>query len=260
MDYKYVIYKKEGTVAWITLNRPDRLNAFSAPLGEEVRETLEECERDEEVRVIVVTGAGRAFCAGDDLKERAERPLPVSVRQYLEGSGRWPRLAKMVRGMPKPVIAMVNGHAHGAGFDFALACDFRIASEAATFCHAYILRGLASGTAFLPRYVGIGKATELLFTGRQLSAKEAAGLGLVNRVVSADELESATREFANELSQGATRAMGLVKAALDRSWNVDLERALEYQAHAATSSGQTEDAREGRQAFVEKRPPEFRGR
>lgn len=260
MDYRFVTYKREGSIAWITLNRPDRLNALNALMGKDVLRALDECERNEEVRVIVITGAGRAFCAGDDLKERAESPLPDPVRQYLEGEGRWPRLTKMVRGIPKPVIAMVNGHAHGAGFDFALACDFRIASEEATFCHAYILRGLASGTTFLPRYVGLGRATELLFTGRRLSAREAADLGLVNRIAPDDELERATREFAEELAQGATRAMGLIKAALNQSWNTDLDRALALQAHAVTTSAQTEDAREGRQAFVEKRPPKFSGR
>ena len=260
MDNNLAILKKEEAIAWITLNRPDRLNALNASLGEEVLHALEACERDEEVRVIVITGAGRAFCAGDDLRERAEHPLPVPVRQYVEGTGRWRRMVKSIRGMPKPVIAMVNGHAHGAGFDIALACDFRIASEEATFCHAYILRGLASGTALLPRYVGIGKATELLLTGRRLSAGEAAELGLVTKVVSPDELEPATREFAGELAQGPTKAMGLVKAALNRGWNADLERAFEIQAQAVVSSGQTEDVREGRQAFAEKRPPKFTGR
>ena len=260
MDGTLAVFKKEEAIAWITLNRPDRLNALNAPLGEEVLHALDACERDEEVRAIVITGAGRAFCAGDDLIHRAEHPLPLPVRQYLEGTGRWPRIVKAIRAMPKPVIAMVNGHAHGAGFDIALACDFRIASEEATFCHAYILRGLASGTSLLPRYVGIGKATELLLTGRRLSAAEAAELGLVTRVVPHDELEPATREFAGELAQGPTRSMGLVKAALNRGWNADLERAFELQAQAVASSGLTEDVREGRQAFAEKRPPKFQGR
>ena len=260
MDYNYVIYKKEGSIGWVIFNRPDSLNAFNTRLGEEARLALEECERDEEVRVVIITGAGRAFCAGDDLKTPAENPLPDPVRQYIDGPGRWPRLVKMIRGMPKPVIAMVNGHAHGAGFDTSLACDFRIASQEATFCQAYILRGLASGTAMLPRYVGIGKATELLFTGRQLSAKEAEELGLVNKVVPAAELESATREFAEQLAQGATKAMGLVKRALHRGWNVDLDQALELQAVAVTGSVATEDYQEGRQAFREKRPPKFKGR
>ena len=260
MDYSHVIYKKEGAIAWVTLNRPDSLNAFNTQLGEEARLALEQCERDQEVRVVVITGAGRAFCAGDDLKTPAENPLPDPVRQYVEGTGRWPRLVKIIRGVPKPVIAMVNGHAHGAGCDTALACDFRIASEEATFCHAYILRGLASGTAMLPRYVGIGKATELLFTGRQLSAREAEELGLVSQVVPPSELESATRELAGQLAQGPTRAMGLVKRALQRSWNVDLDRAFELQALAVAQSAATEDYQEGRQAFREKRPPKFKGR
>ena len=260
MDYKFVIYKKEDAIGWVILNRPESLNAFNTTLGEEARLALVECERDEEVRVVIITGAGRAFCAGDDLKIPAENPLPDPVRQYLEGTGRWPRLAKMIRGMPKPVIAMVNGHAHGAGFDISLACDFRIASEDATFCQAYILRGFASGTAFLPRYVGIGKATEMLFTAQRLSAKEAESLGLVNRVVPAAELETVTREFARQLAQGPTRAMALVKRALHRGWNADLDQAFELQAIALTDSLATEDAKEGRQAFREKRPPKFKGR
>jgi 2-(1,2-epoxy-1,2-dihydrophenyl)acetyl-CoA isomerase len=259
MEYEFVIYQKQGALAWITFNRPDRLNALNAPMGEDVLRALDEAERDEEVRVLVITGAGRAFCAGDDLRSRDEHRLPVAVRQYLEGTGRWPRIVKRLRAIPKPVIAMVNGHAHGAGFDTALACDFRFASEEATFCHAYILRGLASGTAMIPRYVGIGKATELLFTGRRLSAAEADELGLVTRVVPAAELESATRDFAEELARGATRAMGLIKAALNRSLNVDLDRAFELQAEAVSASGLTEDVQEGRKAFAEKRPPKFRG-
>ena len=129
MDGELAVFRKEEAIAWITLNRPDRLNALNAPLGEEVLHALDACERDEEVRAIVITGAGRAFCAGDDLREPAEHPLPIRVRQYVEGTGRWPRMVKAIRSMPKPVIAMVNGHAHGAGFDIALSCDFRIASE-----------------------------------------------------------------------------------------------------------------------------------
>ena len=169
-------------------------------------------------------------------------------------------MAKMIRSIPKPVIAMVNGHAHGAGFDISLACDFRIASEDATFCQAYILRGLASGTAFLPRYVGIGKATEMLFTGRRISAQEAEELGLVSKVVPNADLESVTREFAEQLAQGATKAMALVKRALHRGWNAHLDEALELQAMALTDSLATEDVKEGRQAFREKRPPKFVGR
>jgi len=260
MDDKLALFRRDEAIAWITLNRPDSLNALNAALGEQVLHSLDTCERDEEVRAIVITGAGRAFCAGDDLIRRAEHPLPIPVRQYLEGTGRWPQIVKAIRAMPKPVTAMVNGHAHGAGFDIALACDFRIASQEATFCHAYILRGLASGTALLPRCVGIGKATELLLTGRRLSAAEAAELGLVTRVVPADGLEVATREFAGELARGPTRAMGLVKAALNRGWNADLERAFELQAQAVASSALTDDVKEGRQAFAEKRPPRFTGR
>ncbi len=260
MDYSCVIYRKEGSIGWVVLNRPDNLNALNTTLGEEAGLALEECERDEEVRVVVITGAGRAFCAGDDLKIPAEDPLSDPVRQYVEGPGRWPRLVKMIRGIPKPVIAMVNGHAHGAGFDIALTCDFRIASHEATFCQAYILRGLASGTSLLPRYVGIGKATELLFTGRRLSAKEAEELGLVSKVVPPTELESVTREFAKELAQGATKAMALVKRALHQGWNTDLDQAFVLQAIALTNSRLTEDAKEGRQAFKGKRLPKFRGR
>ena len=260
MEYTCVIYKKEGAIGWIILNRPDSLNTFNMSLGEETLCALEECERDDEVRVIIITGAGRAFCAGDDLRTPSENPLPLPVRHYLEGPGRWPRIAKMIRGIQKPVIAMVNGHAHGAGFDISLACDIRIASEEAVFSQAYVLRGFASGTAFLPRYVGIGKATEILFTGRRLSAKEAEGLGLVNKVVPAAELESATREFAQQLAEGATRAMGMVKVALHKGWNADLDRALEFQAIAATDSLQTEDVKEGHRSFAEKRPPKFTGK
>ncbi|MDD4859892.1 MAG: enoyl-CoA hydratase-related protein [Dehalococcoidales bacterium] len=260
MDYKLIKGKIEDGLGWVILNRPDNMNALNTPIGEELLAMLDEYERDEAVRVIILTGAGKAFCAGDDIREPFQDPLPVPVRQYLEGPGRWPRVTRKIKGIMKPVIAMVNGHAHGAGFDLSLSCDIRFAAEEATFCYAYILRGFASGTAFLPRYIGIGKAAEFLFTAKRISAKEAESLGLVNRVVPAAELEKATTEFAKQLAQGATRAMGLVKRALNQGWNADFERALEFQALAATAANETEDAKEGKLAFIEKRPPRFKGK
>jgi len=189
------------------------------------------------------------------------RPPPTTASEIEDYVRRgYVRLVKALRELRKPVIASINGYALGAGFDLALACDFRIASENSRFGMPYVLRGLVGGTALLPRYVGIGKATELLFTGEVIDAKEAERLGLVNKVVKAEELEKATEELANKLARAATMAIGLTKRALEQGLSAGLDRALEYQIYASMLSMQTEDAREGVLAFIEKREPKFKGK
>jgi 2-(1,2-epoxy-1,2-dihydrophenyl)acetyl-CoA isomerase len=213
---------------------------------------------------VILTGAGRAFCAGDDLKEGtavSERPAGEdAARRYVAGEGRWPRIVAAIRALPKPVVAMVNGYAYGAGFNLALACDFRVAAASAGLATPFVLRGMATGTNLLQQYIGIGTAARLVLTGEPVSAAEAERLGLVTIVVPDGELEAATRALAAKLTRAATAALGLTKAALYRGWHEPVERAYELQGYAVHLSGLTDDRAEGQRAFLEKRPPNFHGR
>ena len=265
MDFRYLLIERDRGICRLTLNRPERLNAINVRVGLELLHALEDCDYDESVRVVVLTGAGRAFCAGDDLKGMAEpgepeRKFADPVKHYTQGEGRWPLIVAKLRAFSKPVIGMVNGHAHGAGFNLALGCDLRIMADSATLCVPFVKRGIATGTSLLQQFVGIGKALEWALLGTQLSAQEAERWGLVNRVVPLDELETATRELADTLAQGPTHIYGLTKLAVIRGWQELPERAYEYQGQAFALSQHTEDFSEGRQAFLDKRPPRFRGR
>lgn len=265
MDFRYLLVEHDRGVCRLTLNRPERLNAINVRVGQELLHALENCDYDESVRVVVLTGAGRAFCAGDDLKGMAEpggpeRKFADPVKHYTQGEGRWPLIVAKLRALSKPVIGMVNGHAHGAGFNLALGCDLRVMADSATLCVPFVKRGIATGTSLLQQFVGIGKALEWTLLGTQLSAHEAERWGLVNRVVLLDELETATRELADTLAQGPTHIYGLTKSAVIRGWQEPPERAYEYQGQAFALSQHTEDFSEGRRAFLEKRPPRFRGR
>ena len=252
-------------VTRLTLNRPDRLNALNLVMGQELLAALEEADLDDSVRVIVLTGAGRAFCAGDDLRGMVEPGEPYPTRpdpidQYVRGDGRWPAIVIRMRSMGKPVLAAINGHAHGAGFNLALACDLRIMAEDATLAVPFVRRGLATGTSLLQQFVGIGKALEWALLAPQLSAREAERWGLVNRVVSTADLAAATEELARELAEGPTRIYGYTKAAVYRGWEEsDPEGAYEHQALALHLARQTDDFKEGRRAFLDKRPPKFSG-
>jgi 2-(1,2-epoxy-1,2-dihydrophenyl)acetyl-CoA isomerase len=225
---------------------------------------LRDAERDAEVGSVVITGAGRAFCAGQDLQsrraifERGEVPhLGAGLRE------RYKPMILRIRTMEKPVIAAVNGVAAGAGCGLALACDMRTAAEGAALIQSFARVGLAldSGSSFfLPRLVGMGRAFEIAMTGEPVPAVEAERIGLVNHVYSAEELLPRTLELASRLARGATRALGLIKRDLNRALSVDLEMALDYESYQQETAGQTEDFREGVMAFVEKRTPEFKGK
>jgi 2-(1,2-epoxy-1,2-dihydrophenyl)acetyl-CoA isomerase len=246
-------------VATVTLNRPDALNSLTVPMKIGLLGVLREVERDGAVRAVVLTGAGRAFCAGQDLRERQQpdaAPLGVELRE------RYNPIVRAMRSMPKPIVGAINGVAAGAGASLAMACDIRIASDAASFALAFGRVGLvpdSGATWFLPRLVGATKAAELALLGDPVSAADAERLGLVGRVVGAADLASEARSVAARLAAGAPRAMALTKRALETAWDRDLDAALEYEAQIQDLAGRTRDHQEGMAAFLEKRPPRFSG-
>ena len=250
----------DGPIATLTLDRPAALNALTVPVKVALREALESLAADRGVRVVILTGAGRAFCAGQDLAERDEpdaAPLEVEVRE------RYNPIIRALRSMGQPVIAAVNGVAAGAGASLAFACDLRIAAEDARFVLAFGRLGLvpdSGATWFLPRLVGPAKAAELALVGEQVDAAEALRLGLVSKVVPGDALMSEARALAERLAAGAPLAMSLTKGALQRSLTIDLDEALDGEAKLQGIAGASADHAEGLAAFREKRPPRFAGR
>ncbi len=264
MEYQDIIYTKEGGIATITLNRPDRMNAFSSEMQESMYRAVEDAAKDDSVRVLVLTGTGRVFCSGADVKAMAEKAnQPRGEEKVKEPEARRVSLYVLVHKFEKPVIAAVNGVAVGGGLDLALACDIRIASDKARFAEVFIRRGLipASGGAyFLPRLVGIDKACLLIWTGDMIDAKEAERVGLVTMVVPHEDLESATRELADKLAKGPPLAIQRAKRAIYEGLEMSLESTLEYIAPIIRELQGTEDHKEGARAFVEKREPVFKGR
>ncbi len=268
MAYQSIILEKKENVAILTLNRPDRLNALSPQMTQELIQALEEIDADEQVRVLVITGAGRGFCSGADVGGMGggggaeSRPRSAEdIRQGLtQGAGKIiPKLQKM----QKPVIAMVNGVAVGAGFDIALACDIRVGSENARFMNAFVRIGLFpgfGGTWLYPRIMGLGKALEFLYTGDFMEAPEAEKLGVLNHLVSAAELEKQTMALATKIANGPPIAIRLMKLQAYKGLQMDLETALQMAAACETITLTSEDHREGVAAFREKRPAKYKGR
>ena len=249
----------DGPVATITLDRPEALNALTVPVKVALREALERLAVDRAVRAVILTGAGRAFCAGQDLAEREQpdaAPLDVELRE------RYNPIILALRAMGQPVIAAVNGVAAGAGASIAFACDLRIAAEDAGFVLAFGRIGLvpdSGATWFLPRLVGQARAAELALVGDPISADEALRIGLVSRVVPNDELLPQARALADRIAAGAPMAVALTKGALERAASIDLETALEGEAKLQGIAGASADHAEGLAAFREKRAPRFTG-
>ena len=249
----------ESGVATITLNRPDALNSLTVPMKQALLAAFRQVARDTAVRAVILTGAGRAFCAGQDLRERLQpdaAPLGVEVRE------RYNPIIRAMRALPKPIVAAINGVAAGAGASLAMAADIRIASEAASFSLAFGRVGLvpdSGATWLLPRLVGVTRAAEMALLNESVPAAEAVRLGLVGRVVPAAELATEARTVAARLAAGAPRALALTKRALNAAWEHDLDAALEYEARLQDIAGRTSDHAEGLAAFVEKRPPHFTG-
>jgi 2-(1,2-epoxy-1,2-dihydrophenyl)acetyl-CoA isomerase len=242
----------------ITLNRPDVLNAFDKAMHDALGAALKEA-RDPEVRAVVLTGAGRGFCVGQDLGEFREAPADIGDRLR---STYHPNVLA-IRGLEKPVIAAVNGPAAGAGMSFACACDIRLAADSASFVPAFINIGLipdSGATFFVTRILGYSRALEWLASGRKLTAAEAHTWGLVSEVVEADGLLGRAAEVAAELAALPPIGVGMTKRLLDRAASSTLEEQLEREAQLQTAATRTEDFREGVAAFLEKRPPEFKGR
>jgi 2-(1,2-epoxy-1,2-dihydrophenyl)acetyl-CoA isomerase len=262
MNYKCLLYGVEDRVATLTLNRPERLNALGDTLREDLYAALAQAAADPAVRVIVLTGAGRGFCSGGDVKAMSEREQsgpPSPQEQWMPIRD---RVILAMRDCPKAIIAAVNGPAAGAGMNLALACDLRIASTAAKFTQSFVKRGLApdwGGTWFLPRIVGTAKAAELIFTGDAIDAAEALRLGIVNAVVAPEALMAEARVLARRIADGPPVAIQLAKRALYRSQDSDLRAGLEFETFAQGICRATEDSKEGVRAFLEKRPPVFRG-
>lgn len=254
----------EEGVLTVTLNRPDALNALTVELLGALEAALEEASQNDEVRCVVLTGADRAFCAGQDLKSiypgGAEDARTFSFEQHLQ---HYNPVLKGLAGLDKPVVAGVNGVAAGAGFSLALACDMRLASERASFVTAFSKIGLVpdSGMSYtLPRLVGHAKALELMMLSPKLASDEALRLGLVNRVVSDETFARDLSELASALAQGPTRAYGLMKRALAKSAVSSFEEILAYEASLQDVAGKSQDHEEGIAAFLEKRQPQFGGR
>lgn len=246
-------------MATITLNRPQALNAFVPQMNQEVMDALKVGERDQEVRCFMIAGAGRAFCAGQDLKGRTpdqKGSLGASLRE------KYNPMIRQIRQMEKIVIAAVNGVAAGAGCNFALACDLRVASEDAKFIQSFVRVGLApdsGGSFILPRLVGLSKAMELLLLGETVDAREAQRIGLVAKVFPSAEFSDAARKLAERVA-GAPRGIGLIKRAVNHANLASLEAALEYEACLQEIAGRSSDYDEGVRAFLEKRAPSFTGK
>ena len=249
----------DGPVATLTLDRPAALNALTVPVKVALRDALEAIAADRSVRAVILTGAGRGFCAGQDLAERDQpdaAPLEIEVRE------RWNPIIRALRSMGQPVIAAVNGVAAGAGASLAFACDLRIAAEAARFVLAFGRIGLvpdSGATWFLPRLVGPAKAAEMALLDDPVDAAEALRLGLVSRVVPGDQLMPEARAIADRLAGGAPLAQSLTKGALHRAMTIELDEALDGEAKLQGIAGATADHAEGLAAFREKRPPRFSG-
>jgi 2-(1,2-epoxy-1,2-dihydrophenyl)acetyl-CoA isomerase len=249
----------DGPVATITLDRPEALNALTVPVKVALHEALERLAVDRAVRAVVLTGAGRAFCAGQDLAEREgpdAAPLDVELRE------RYNPIILALRAMGQPVIAAVNGVAAGAGASIAFACDLRIAAEDARFVLAFGRIGLvpdSGATWFLPRLIGQARAAEMALVGDPISADEALRIGLVSRVVPNDDLLAEARSIADRIAAGAPMAVALTKGALERAASIDLETALEGEAKLQGIAGASADHAEGLAAFREKRAPRFTG-
>jgi len=261
LSFRNIIVEKKDGVVKITLNRPDKLNAMSYDLLLELASALRDVDKDESVRVVVITGAGdRAFCAGADISTFKKATSIFEVRDY---TGLGQEVTMMIENLGKPVIAAVNGFAFGGGCELAMACDLTIAAESAMLGQPEINLGILpgwGGTQRLTRLVGRKKAREMVFTGETITAKEAERLGLVNKAVPASELEATVKKYCETLMSKSPIALKMAKEAINRGIEVDLPTGLILEREASAVCGTSEDSKEGINAFIEKRKPQFKGK
>ncbi|GAA0890517.1 2-(1,2-epoxy-1,2-dihydrophenyl)acetyl-CoA isomerase PaaG [Fulvivirga kasyanovii] len=258
--YEFLKYDNSNGIATITLNRPEVYNALNDGITYELQDVFKQVGKDDSVRVIVLTGEGKAFCSGQDLKASSGQ----EKRSFIDSlHKRYNPIIRAMRNLPKPVICRLNGVAAGAGCSIALACDLIVAAEEAMMTEVFVNIGLVldSGSSyFLPRLVGSAKAFELSTMGSRIKGKEAYELGLVNKVVPADQLDEAVKSYTDYYAQAPTKAIGLMKKMLNKSGNATLDEMLGYEAYCQEIAGNSEDYKEGVTAFLEKRKAEFKGK
>ena len=255
-----ILLKIENNVAYITLNRPEVFNSFNREMALRLQDTFDACEINDEVRAIVLSGNGKAFCAGQDLKEVITPDLNPGFKKILEEH--YNPIILRIRNIEKPIIAAVNGVAAGAGANIALACDIVIADEKASFIQAFSKIGLipdSAGTFFLPRLIGFQKASALAMLGDKVSVEEAERLGMIYKYVPSEEFQEIIKKIALKMAQMPTKALGLIKDAFNKSLTNNLEEQLALEAKYQIEAAETEDFNEGVTAFIEKRKPNFKG-
>ncbi len=254
MKYETLIYDIRENIAYITLNRPDRLNSFDLKLGEELYNVLKDITKNVNTKAVVIKGTGKGFCGGGDVKEKSQflRKLTKTIHKCVIE----------MRNMEKPVIAAVNGYAFGAGLSLAIACDIIISVKDAKFCTAFIGIGLAPGcgTQFFTNLVGYQRACEYIFTSKTFTAEQALELGIINKVVNADELDKTVEELINDFKNLPPIAIGKAKMLINKSFDNNMISQLELESVTAAFSAGTEDFKEGVTAFIEKRKPIFKGK
>lgn len=255
-----ILLKIENNIGFITLNRPDVFNSFNREMALLLQETLDNCANDSQVRAIVITGSGKAFCAGQDLKEVTTPELNPGFRKILEEH--YNPIIQKIRNIEKPIIAAVNGVAAGAGANIALACDIVVAADNASFIQAFSKIGLipdSAGTFFLPRLIGFQKASALMMLGDKVSAEEAFNLGMIYKMYPTSFFEEEVLTLATTLANMPTKAIGLTKRLLNQSLINNLEQQLALESDLQIEASSSNDYNEGVTAFVEKRKPEFKG-